>query len=463
MFSAPPRKLMFPLYNQLANEVASPEGDAYCELPVFPEDGDEKITVLFRLSLNEFVVLASAIDVGSDIAFGNDALKAWILWSNAYMCASFCEEMAQCFTDENEALMSAVAAAIRNNPSLRQSITDALEQEGGGTPGAPLSDEAAASDTLPDNVRDEFGDCILDNLWGGMLYSTQSGNRVIVDFFEIIEVASNTLESMEIVSRAIPAAGDYIATAAAFANKLQEFFAEAYTGAYTEAYEQSLSCDMFCAARAGCELSIDTILSVLNARLSAPLDIADFGEIMVGVASGTWVGDEIADVMFIIYFSALKFGQQFGDIIGIRPLTVIMSLGADQLSSDNWTILCDCPDVCIEPAWLPPTDAYLCGTVDQTDNLDGTWTVVFASQFSSGAHRMLQYEANQCCWNVLSVVYSMTPENLNNHYLCGANPPPEDVGQDSAVGFIPTGECTGGMLASSVSSAFTVTIVIEAC
>lgn len=255
-----------------------------------------------------------------------------------------CDMVAECFETGNEALIEALANAIRSNPLLQEAIADALTQQGSGVPGRPITTEQATSSLLPDNVKDGFGNCIEDNLWGAMLYVVQSGNRVITDFFEVLEVASNTLESMEIVSKVVPAAGDYISAAAGFADQLQENIAEGYAGAYTESYEQSLACDLFCLARTDCDLSLDAIITVINNRLTAPMDIGDFGEIMSGIATGTWVGDEIADVAFLVYFSALRFGQQFGDQIGIRPLPVIMSLGADQLASDNWTILCDCPD-----------------------------------------------------------------------------------------------------------------------
>lgn len=346
MFSAPARKLQFPLDRISQLTVTTPAGQEVCGLPEFPEDSDEEITVLFRLSLNQFVVLASAIDAGSDIAYGADGQKVWWLWIASVMCAQFCEEMAQCLLDENPAVVDALSQLIATNPQMAAAVAAAVANAGGGTPGEPLTPEQQAMDTLPENVRDEEDECILDALWGGMLYFVQSGNRVISDFFEVLEVATNTLENMEIVSRAIPAAGDYIATAAAFADQIAESLQEGYAGAYTEAYEQSLACDLFCASRDSCELTPAMIMAVINARLTAPLDIGDFGELMAGVASGTWVGDEIADVMFLIYFGALVYGQQFLSTIGIRPLTVIISLGADQLSSDNWTVLCECGEVC---------------------------------------------------------------------------------------------------------------------
>jgi len=253
-----------------------------------------------------------------------------------------CEMVAECFADGNEALIEALAEAIRNNPLLQAAIADAMAQNGSYTPGRSLTPGQSAASLLPENVKDEFGNCVDDNLWGAMLYLVQSGNRLITDFFDVLEAASNTIESMEIISKAIPAAGDYISSAAGFADQLQENISEGYAAAYTEAYEQGLACDLFCLARSTCELSLDEIIAMLNNRLAEPLSIGDFGEIMAGIASGTWVGDELADVAFMCFFGAIKFGQQFGDTLGVRPLPVLMSLGADQLSSNNWETLCDC-------------------------------------------------------------------------------------------------------------------------
>lgn len=336
------RKLIFPLYNQLSNQQEVPEGDPFCPAPVFPEDPDEKITVLFRFSLNDFVEIASAIDVGRDIVFGEDAVRIWHLWTYAYMCAQFCDEVAQCLTDENPALIAALAAALANNPTLRAAIGAATAENGGATPGMALTSQQVHQDISPDNVRDEEGNCILDAAWGADLYAVQSGNRAITDFFEILESQSNTLERAQIALDAIPAAGGTVASAPAFADQIAEEIAEGYAAAYTEAFENGLACDIFCVMKINCTLSVDDLVGILQTRLGT-IEFNDFQAIMQFVIAGSFSGDQIAEVAFLLYFTALKFGQQFGGVLGIRPLTNILGLGADQLASDNWESLCTCP------------------------------------------------------------------------------------------------------------------------
>jgi len=334
-----------------------------------------------------------------------------------------CEMVAECFESGNEALIEALAEAIRSNPLLQAAIADAMAQNGSYTPGRSLTPGQSAGNLLPANVKDEEGNCIDDNLWGAMLYLVQSGNRLITDFFDVLEVASNTLEASEIVARNIPAAGDYVATAAAFADQLLENISEGYAGAYTEAYEQGLACDLFCMARATCDLSLDAVIAMLNDRLSEPFGIADFGEIMAGVISRTWIGDELADVAFMCFFGAIKFGQQFGDTLGVRPLPVLMSLGADQLASNNWEVLCDCPD---EETWET--------TIDLSETLPDGFTVARGIQTAAGYEEQftgdgyggvnLTSEFDQTI--ISSVTYNRTLEVVTDNgqtgdYLYGIN------------------------------------------
>lgn len=43
-------------------------------------DNDERVNILLNLSLNEYIALSSCVDVGSDIAYGEDAILMWWIW-----------------------------------------------------------------------------------------------------------------------------------------------------------------------------------------------------------------------------------------------------------------------------------------------------------------------------------------------------------------------------------------------
>jgi len=268
------------------------------------------------------------------------------MWLNAYAendwtgCMD-CIGVAECIATENPAVVEALRQLIQNNADIRNAINNAIAENGGATPGQPISTNQAGQDISPTNIKDEFGECILDACWGACLYLVQSGNRGITDFFEKLESASNTLERAQIAVDAIPAAGGSAAAIPGFADQIQEEIAEGYAAAYTEEFEQQLACDLFCIMKINCTLSMDDIIGLLQERLGT-FDFTDFEAIMQYVISGTFSGDQIAEVAFLLYFTALRFGQQFGGILGIRPLTNTLALGADELASDDWEILCTC-------------------------------------------------------------------------------------------------------------------------
>jgi len=344
MFTEPGRELEYPLKNQLVIETETPDGYAPCGLPVFPEDSDEKITVLFNLSLNEFVALASAIDVGSDIAFGEDGLKVWLLWQGSVMCASFCEQMATCISEGDEDVINALAEALRSNPALIAAVSDSVAAGSTWLPGQTTTTAQRSADNLPPNVKD--GDeCIKNALWGACLGLVQEVNRYITDFFEQIEAASDTLETAAILAEAIPAVGTAAAAAAQLADQIQETLADQYFAAYGLDYENGLACELFCLALEDCALTIDQIINVFEVRVGS-ITFEDFAAFAVYAAGGDFSGDQVADIAFYMFFEAFKFGQSFAGLIGLKSLAVLMSLGADQLDSDNWESLCgDCAPV----------------------------------------------------------------------------------------------------------------------
>jgi len=321
-----------------------PERDCESGPVVFP-DNETPVDIVFTASLHELMQMLSSLEKGAQLSYPDEWHTVWWNFVKNWECPmSICDEVAACLTENNENLINALAVALANNPTLLVALNAANAENGGATPGQPITEQQAQQDFLPENVKDGE-DCDLNALWGACLYLVQSGNRAITDVYEQIEVASNTIETMAIAAETIPAAGNYVSAAAQFADQLLENIAEGYAGSYTEEYEEQLACMLFCLAKDQCLLDLESVINAVGARLDFTEVLPDFGVLMTTVGAGTWSGDSIADVSFWIYFAALRFGQVYGSTVGIRPLTVLMSLGADQLASDNWEVLCDCPTV----------------------------------------------------------------------------------------------------------------------
>jgi len=338
-YTGPARHLPYPLDRAVSFNEEMPDAAAGSTLPAFPEDPDERITVFFRWSLNEFVAMATCVDVGRDPAYSTQAELMWWIWATSIM-ANLCEEVALCFQDQNPTLMDAVAGAIRTNQTIADAVAAAIANAGGATPGTSLTPEQAQSDLTPENIHD--GDtCDLNAAWGASLYLTQRAKRAITDFFEGTETLTNTLERMTKLVGLVPAIGNTVENLAGFADEIYEDLKENFEGAYNEDIEDGIACEIFCKIQADCALSIDDIIDIFAERLST-INPTLFASVITFIGTGAFVGPLVVDAMFYLYFTALKFGQAFGGFLGVRPLSQLMGLGADQLASDNWMDLCDC-------------------------------------------------------------------------------------------------------------------------
>lgn len=103
MFTADKRALVYPLtYSAaLSSEIAADEPECEGSSAVsFPDDPNERTLVPFWLSLNEYNTLASAVDVGADIAYGVEAQAVIQLWLRNTGCADMiCEFLKGCTAD----------------------------------------------------------------------------------------------------------------------------------------------------------------------------------------------------------------------------------------------------------------------------------------------------------------------------------------------------------------------------
>lgn len=80
------RRLPYPLDTTLDMEsVVGSDQFVEVDLSSWSEsDPDIKINIILNLSLNEYVALASCIDVGRDIAYGDNSIELWYIWVRSY-------------------------------------------------------------------------------------------------------------------------------------------------------------------------------------------------------------------------------------------------------------------------------------------------------------------------------------------------------------------------------------------
>jgi hypothetical protein len=126
-YDSGPRPLAWPLlYPLVGSRTVEDDVDCTPSSFVWPDDPNERTLVPFSLSLNEYNVLASAIDVGSDIAFAEDALRVWWLWTRNMRCeVPICDLVDQCIT-ENPATIAAIVARLTINSTYNEYLSQLI-------------------------------------------------------------------------------------------------------------------------------------------------------------------------------------------------------------------------------------------------------------------------------------------------------------------------------------------------
>jgi len=295
-FDAPRRPLVYPLKNQLSLSAETPEGETIeSDFIWATEDNDERVLITLELSLNEYIVLASSIDVGSDIAYGSDATAVWWLWAKAYRM-SICEQIIQCI-NENEATRAALVTLI--NSTFNENLAD----------GQPIPEIVQLANLFDKSV------CSNDQMWGNALSIVQFANRRTQDLIETLEAATNNQEGVALLVGAIPVLETLpVDEFFQIYQKFAEWLGEAYFAGYDVDYELERACDLFCMLqRTGdCVLSYQDIATYFidRARGVSGFTNAFDSAITIIEALANWTeqtGEVVADVMFGVQFGFLGF------------------------------------------------------------------------------------------------------------------------------------------------------------
>jgi len=322
-------------------------------------DPNVKIPIVLDLSLNEYVALANSIDVGRDIAYGDNSILIWFIWVRALQSMAICDAIIACIEDEQSGVAQAIVNVVNNSSSTE------------------LIDSAQGQNDLI------LGDgnnptCDFDILWGGVNNLVDQLDVNNLDALEILEVATNSAEWVsEVLANVLGVKPPIIGAALEWGTFIQDSILENYEAQITVAYMDTLKCDLFCLAKFNdCELTAEMLVDYFFGRLASVLTFQSLlNESLEFIFLGVWTGTEIADAMML---SQLVFRAQFGSwfkSINFRKIDLDIRLGYDD-PSDDWELLCDCSD----PACLNYLNSEVNDTVLATS----------LNTFQTGGVRMLK-------------------------------------------------------------------------
>lgn len=343
-----PRKLTWRL-RQSANLTATTNADssAFLTPDFFPSDPDEKTSISLNVSLNEFVKIASSIDAGRDIAYGDDSLKIWNIWSTSIMPIILdCDDIADCI-DTSQAVQNSITNEYQST------VAQFLDDNGS------INPDKANSTTTTETRLPEYStgsiasppvDCDLDKLWSGIREMVVRIDDKGRDVLEDLTLINDKAEQIQGLIDLVPLLGDIIADVAGFFTELVPDLLNGYNAFSSEATIDDLACELFSLVCNECRYpTYEEVLSVYSSKsvvgLIASPQLLNYTQVWYAVKqipslNGSIVYHTINTWQLVTYY----FGSIFGGSRGTNTLNIWASIGED-LPTDNWIVLCGgCPE-----------------------------------------------------------------------------------------------------------------------
>jgi len=230
------RQLPYPLYLSASPEAIIEDTTA----PPLPftwptTDNDELVNVTMKLSLNEYIALSSCIDVGDDIAYGENATLLWYIWVRSLNSMEFCEQVAECI-DSSTIVQSAINTTIINQGSI--------------DPNTINPDTTVLTDRIPEPETTEIAEtssdpCDLDEIWAGIREMVERIDANGRDLLEDLAVINDKIEQWGEIVDLVPLLGDTIKDISdLFTEQLPDML-NAYNAASSPTFLDIVACDLF--------------------------------------------------------------------------------------------------------------------------------------------------------------------------------------------------------------------------
>ena len=334
------RKLNYPLNLSLVPSIVTPDepiNDLVLDWPT--TDSDEAVAVTLTLSLNEYVALASCVDVGSDIAYGDQAILLWWIWVRSINSMAFCEQVNDC-VDNNVSTQISI-----NNMVLEQGLINPDQID----PIPPQMDIRMPPATRQEDSAPPPAGCDKDALWTGILEIVTRLDAMGLDFLEEIVAHTDKAERIANIIDLVPLFGDTIADViTALADNAQDL-ENAYVAHSSQTVIEDTACALFELVCEECRYPTfeEVYDEYASAGISGIQDIASYGvtaaiDYLVGTSG--LANAVVWYTMQTTILYTLYLGGTFLNVRGTKWLAIWADIGEDA-PNNGWELLCDgCQD-----------------------------------------------------------------------------------------------------------------------
>jgi hypothetical protein len=379
-----PRPLPFPLKDPLTFGGFNPDNPlAIIPLGDVFTDNETKVKLQIELSLEEYIALASTIDVGRDIAYNEDREWIWDIWVRALrgVCTMTCEDVADCI-ENNEAVQNALSAFMSGSGS------------GGTGTGGDAGAGANTTIVLTNNPTDILagGSCTNDNMYAVASRIVELAFDAVTQLYQIIDLAQSPLElATEIADNAPAVATAIPATAGDFLVWVQDTAWDSWTVFDTVQRRIDVSCDIFCImVEQDCVLTFDDLFEYFAGKTLTAIFGVTLESILLDMVD-IFATDEVGYTSLAFVFGMLSLGSKVTGIQNVGGFLTAIAAYIDE-TNNNWELECD---ECVEPPSFTTIEYDFevsdGGWTQQTGGARGVWSsgVGWVTENPSGSMGMI--------------------------------------------------------------------------
>lgn len=297
----------------------------------FPIDPDERINIILNMSLNEYVALATCIDVGRDIAYGDNSIYLWWIWVRSVISMTICDDVTSCI-ETNEGTQNAISNIISG-------IGNGGIPSGGSSGGGASAIINITNNTT--NILAGSSGCTDDNMYAVATRIAELAFEAVGQVYEAIDLAISPTELMAEVGDNAPAvATGAPSTVADWYIWIQDTAQDAWL-VYDTAQERiDVACDLFCIMKDnGCSLTFDDIATYFWDSAGTPIEASSL-EVLMTFMAGQILAEPIGRISLAFVFATLAVGAKFADIENVGLFLTVIAAYVDE-TNNNWTLECD--------------------------------------------------------------------------------------------------------------------------
>lgn len=348
------RPLKFPLNRNADTESDTPNSPdvGFLDLSEWvTPDPEERVNIVLNLSLNEYVALASAIDAGRDLAYGDNSIYIWWIWVRSVTSLNLCADILEC---------------IESTPELQEAIAKYAIA-------APIPINAAADPDIlsKDLISDNTG-CDNDRLFGAITGIVDLINDLAEDFIEIMQDNVNTVSRVAELIEVVPGVGEIIpADLLTLVENFIEDMINLYQAAYTQVLRDTYRCDLFCLALDDCNINFEEVMQYFADKMTEPLIIDDFGDFIGLYITGAFTGETLVAAWHMFVIGVAAYGSSVLNITADQMTRMISAMFNDP--DPDWDLLCACANTWTSTLDFTVSDYGIVWLPDDNTNPIGQW------------------------------------------------------------------------------------------